>query len=667
MAVIHYHLRPGQGFSGNFDLAASDRVLDLSETPWGRATVKGDLTLPLPYGDREFDFVHCRLTLQKVSDPAAACRELMRVARRGFIEVPAYWSEYLVGQPSHLWLVNLENDVLVFRRKPWVQQDEADTPFGDQLQRYLGHDEEFIGLWQTHRNLRSIQLLWEESFEFRVVEGPVHADLLGSDPTVLRITLPPDRVYDVPLSNAFGPNYPRLFDGPMVQMLGIQPSDRVIDVGGGNNPLSRANVVTDLCFDDNHHRSGNALVRYDSKEYVECQVEALPFPDGSFDFAFCSHTLEHVADPAAACEELMRIARRGYLEVPHLWSELMLGYPAHRWLIELVDGVLTFRRRTFLQHPFKQILRGDAFTDAEFHRRYEFAFRNLQAVQLAWEGRFEYRVIDEPNGFDYDDPRQAGMGHMVFALNDKVRRVPLAYVKADLEQAVRLIPDSARAWRELALCQEADGEPVKAAASREQARLLEARSLIDRDRFHPSAEPMEIEGAEGLLYGLVLEAPLQAGGLAWVQRFLAEFKAPDPVSLVLGVPCVGDWEQLVAQVARHIEDLEQENGPNLVLQVFDEGDRPRFLRSLKAYLLDSDNEHAERLCLEAMACGLPVIGESTPRVDRWLLAGRTGLPAADGLRHALERADDLAGLGRNARAQLEQAFDITPQVGTGLA
>jgi ubiquinone/menaquinone biosynthesis C-methylase UbiE len=39
-------------------------------------------------------------------------------------------------------------------------------------------------------------------------------------------------------------------------------------------------------------------------------AEALPFPDKSFDYVTCCHTLEHVKDLAKAAAELKRIARR---------------------------------------------------------------------------------------------------------------------------------------------------------------------------------------------------------------------------------------------------------------------------------------------------------------------------------------------------------------------
>jgi SAM-dependent methyltransferase len=44
---------------------------------------------------------------------------------------------------------------------------------------------------------------------------------------------------------------------------------------------------------------------------VHFDVQAIPFPDESFDVIFCNHVLEHVADDRAAMREMWRVMRPG--------------------------------------------------------------------------------------------------------------------------------------------------------------------------------------------------------------------------------------------------------------------------------------------------------------------------------------------------------------------
>lgn len=44
---------------------------------------------------------------------------------------------------------------------------------------------------------------------------------------------------------------------------------------------------------------------------VECNLEKIPLPDASIDFAMCNFVLEHVADPFALIDELIRLVRPG--------------------------------------------------------------------------------------------------------------------------------------------------------------------------------------------------------------------------------------------------------------------------------------------------------------------------------------------------------------------
>ena len=84
---------------------------------------------PLPFGDKEVDFLWCTETLEDVRDPLHVCREINRVARSGFITTPSrareshssqeggrYGGQY-TGYMHHRWFCELINDVLVFTFK----------------------------------------------------------------------------------------------------------------------------------------------------------------------------------------------------------------------------------------------------------------------------------------------------------------------------------------------------------------------------------------------------------------------------------------------------------------------------------------------------------------------------------------------------------------------
>lgn len=50
---------------------------------------------------------------------------------------------------------------------------------------------------------------------------------------------------------------------------------------------------------------------FDPKADRAADLTALPFPDSSFEFAVCSHVLEHIDDDRKAMSELFRVLRPG--------------------------------------------------------------------------------------------------------------------------------------------------------------------------------------------------------------------------------------------------------------------------------------------------------------------------------------------------------------------
>ncbi|MFN0118608.1 MAG: methyltransferase domain-containing protein [Elusimicrobiota bacterium] len=125
------------------------------------------------------------------------------------------------------------------------------------------------------------------------------------------------------------------------RMLAIPRGKKVIDIGGGDGPFPRADILCEKFFSDDSERTSPILR---DRPLVLGDIECLPFADKSFDFVYCAHVLEHTNDPAKAIAEIMRISNEGYIEVPSEYLELTAtSTPSHLWVIRLEAGKLVFR------------------------------------------------------------------------------------------------------------------------------------------------------------------------------------------------------------------------------------------------------------------------------------------------------------------------------------
>jgi hypothetical protein len=123
----------------------------------------------------------------------------------------------------------------------------------------------------------------------------------------------------------------------------------VLDVGGWAVPFPRADWMLDLGGYETRGTWGYdgdpGEERFSADTWVQrdiCDREPWPFDDGQFAFAICSHTLEDVRDPVWVCQELARVARAGYVEVPSRAEEQSwgiqgewVGWGHHHWLVDV--------------------------------------------------------------------------------------------------------------------------------------------------------------------------------------------------------------------------------------------------------------------------------------------------------------------------------------------
>lgn len=180
----------------------------------------------------------------------------------------------------------------------------------------------------------------------------------------------------------------------------VQPGEKVLDIGSGPNPFPLATHQADLFLKETSHRQ--EPLKRTGLPLMVCDLERLPCRDKAFDFIYCSHVLEHVQDPAKACEELMRVGKQGYVETPTRMSDIIFNYIRlqghHRWHVNCVGGSLIFmewedrERRDTQIHEFFSMAKSrykNPFQDLFHHHR------DLFVNMLLWKDSFPYFIFSK--------------------------------------------------------------------------------------------------------------------------------------------------------------------------------------------------------------------------------------------------------------------------------
>ncbi len=182
----------------------------------------------------------------------------------------------------------------------------------------------------------------------------------------------------------------------------------VVDVGCGPTPYPYATVLVDKFIAANNHRFGLPIPR-DGRPIVVADLDrGLPFEDKSVHFLYCSHVLEHCADPAVACREIIRVARSGFIETPTIVFELILGSQSspHSYVTQLVGAPAVLRFRRLSREERNAIAWREADGDVprklfmdptapdRFHRNGYWRHQDLFTVAFLWDGAFAFEVVD---------------------------------------------------------------------------------------------------------------------------------------------------------------------------------------------------------------------------------------------------------------------------------
>ncbi|HRH64337.1 MAG TPA: glycosyltransferase [Bacteroidia bacterium] len=130
------------------------------------------------------------------------------------------------------------------------------------------------------------------------------------------------------------------------ELLSIPHNWRVLDVGSGDHPNERADVLLEREIEATEHRSGAKAVIPLGKKLILGDATEMPFMDKEFDFVIASHIAEHIDEPEKFCSELQRVAKAGYIETPGAFSEFIFNEAFHKWVVSNKNGVLVFTEKT---------------------------------------------------------------------------------------------------------------------------------------------------------------------------------------------------------------------------------------------------------------------------------------------------------------------------------
>jgi uncharacterized protein YbaR (Trm112 family) len=162
----------------------------------------------------------------------------------------------------------------------------------------------------------------------------------------------------------------------------------VLEIGPGQAPHHRADVVVDKYVTDNFERQGALDL---SKPLIVADGQRLPFADRAFSYSLALHVLEHATDPSTFAGELSRVAPAGFVQVPTRISELTFGWPYHPWLIDREGDTLVFRARDGQRAPVGEIFH-QAYHDSALLRNWWAANRELLHHSVEWRDELSVRV-----------------------------------------------------------------------------------------------------------------------------------------------------------------------------------------------------------------------------------------------------------------------------------
>ena len=150
-----------------------------------------------------------------------------------------------------------------------------------------------------------------------------------------------------------------------------------IDLGCGARPVPNCDAYVDLYPDSPIERQNRVTPDWCKDRLTICDIEKMPFKDKEFDFAYARSVLEHTNNPGKACDEIIRIAKAGYITGPSPRNELIVGWTYHKWFMWVERNKLLFLNK---KKNYEKYLERFDNTD-------------INITILEWKDKFKYKIL----------------------------------------------------------------------------------------------------------------------------------------------------------------------------------------------------------------------------------------------------------------------------------
>jgi|SRR6185436_18688866 len=142
-----------------------------------------------PFADKEFDYVICSHVLEHVPDAEIFLEEVFRVGKRGYLEFPTIYYDYLYNFPVHTLFLLYEDNVI-----KWMKKSESQLAVFSEVQ-YLFHQsllKEHYGLVDSLKEYFFQGFEWENEVKRKKVASLIDVCYRRQD-IMLKQVIPPKK------------------------------------------------------------------------------------------------------------------------------------------------------------------------------------------------------------------------------------------------------------------------------------------------------------------------------------------------------------------------------------------------------------------------------------------------------------------------------------------